>query len=471
MLEGYDVEPGVYDEAVESPGRPRPHYVPLLEALATRDLGELERDLTARLTDAGVTFGASETGLLALDLVPRLLTESEWATIRVGVVQRTRALDRFAADVYGERAIMEAGILPERVIRSSAHYEPAMRGGKGPPAWVSIVGFDLVRGPDGEFGVLEDQIRMPSGLAYAAAAREVLPELLGVAPATDAGMDTVFARLGEALRAAAPEGAEEPSIVVLSSGAEGAGWYEHERIGRELGVPVITLDRLERRGADELIAHVEDGPIPVDVVYQRTDEDRFTDDAGRPTALGEALLEPCRAGRVACVNAPGSGIGDDKLVHAYVDEMVSFYLDEDPVLRSVESYDLGVETRRAAALDRMEEMVFKPRAEMGGEGVVVWSHADDDERERVRRSLDDSPEELIAQRRVELSCHPTVRGGRLRPRRVDLRPYVIRTRDREWVVPGVTRVALDEGSLIVNSSRGGGVKDTWIAGEHAVRGR
>ncbi|HEX2435778.1 MAG TPA: circularly permuted type 2 ATP-grasp protein [Solirubrobacterales bacterium] len=465
MLDGYEVDPGLYDEAFEGPGRPRPHYVPLLEALAVLDLDEMERDLTARLSGAGVTFGESETGLLALDLVPRLLTPSEWTTISVGVLQRARALDRFAADVYGERAIVAAGILPERVIQSSAHYEPAMRGGEGPPTWVSIVGFDLVRGPDGEFGVLEDQIRMPSGLAYAAAAREVLPELLGVAPAADAGMDTAFVRLADALREAAPEPAEDPSIVVLSSGRDGAGWYEHERIGRELGVPVVTLDRLERRRGGALGARVEDGTIPVDVVYQRTDEDRFTDGSGRPTALGEALLEPCRTGRIACVNAPGSGIGDDKLVHGYVDEMVGFYLDEDPALRSVGSYDLGVDARRAAALERMNEMVFKPRAEMGGEGVVVWSHADDAERDQVRRSLDDSPQELIAQRRVELSSHPTVRGGRLRPRRVDLRPYVIRTPDREWVTPGLTRVALDEGSLIVNSSRGGGVKDTWLAGE------
>jgi uncharacterized circularly permuted ATP-grasp superfamily protein len=462
MFDGYEPVADVYDEAFEAPGRPRRHYLPLLETLADSDLDAMGHELKSRLRKGEVTFDASPDGLFALDLVPRLLTAREWATIRAGIVQRARALDSFAADVYADRAIVAAEIVPECVIDGSAHYEPAMRYVPPPRQWVSVVGFDLVRNPDGEFVVLEDQIRMPSGLGYALSAREVLPAALGVPPPPSDDVWAIMDRLGETLRAIAPEGRDDPTVVVLSSGPDGAGWYEHERIGRDLGVPVVTLDQLECGDDDELNARVNRRPRRIDVVYQRTDEDRFTDEQGEPTPLGAALLGPCRAGNVACVNAPGSGIGDDKLVHAYVEEMVRFYLGEVPVLRSVETFDLGIAKKREAALERMNDLVFKPRGAMGGEGVVVWSESDEDERAEVRRALENHPEDLIAQRRVQLSCHPTLREGRLRPRRVDLRPYVIRAGGREHVVPGLSRVALEEGSLIVNSSRGGGVKDTWL---------
>jgi uncharacterized circularly permuted ATP-grasp superfamily protein len=456
----YEVLAGVYDEAFEASGEPRPHYVPLLDTLAGVDLSARGRALKSRLGEQEVTFDAAPDGVLALDLVPRLITPAEWETIRAGVLQRARALERFAADVYGERAIVDAGVVPARVIDSSVHYEPAMRDTPGPRQWISVVGFDLVREPGGDFVVLEDQIRMPSGLAYAVAARETLPEVLGSAPPSD-GVESIIARLGGALRAAAPDGDDNPVVIVLSSGRDSAGWYEHERIARELEVPAVTLDRLESDG-EVLRARLDGRSIEIDVVYQRTDEDRFTTEEGRPTPLGEALLGPCRAGRVACVNAPGSGIGDDKLVHAYVEEMVRFYLGQEPVLRSVESVDLGV-ADGSVALERMDDLVFKPRGEMGGEGVVVWSEADQAERAQVRRALEESPQDLIAQRRVQLSCHPTLCEGALHPRRVDLRPYVVRGPGQESVVPGLSRVALEEGSLIVNSSRGGGVKDTWLS--------
>lgn len=461
MFDDYDLLEGVYDEAFEVPGQPRAHYVPLLGALADSDLSAVGLELKSRLRERDVTFAATADGLMALDLVPRLLTPREWGTIEAGVIQRARALEQFAADVYGRRAIVAADVIPERVIEGSAHHEPAMRGGQPPRAWISVVGFDLVRNPMGEFMVLEDQIRMPSGLGYALAAREALPDVLDVPAPQSQAVRTIIGDLGDALRAAAPERCEDPTIVVLSSGRSTAGWYEHARIAAELGIAVVTLDQLEGVG-ETLRARLNGRSVAVDVLYQRTDEDRFTDEAGRPTALGETLLGPCQAGRLACVNAPGSGVGDDKLVHGYVEEMVRFYLGEEPILRSVETHDLGIADKREAALERKNELVFKPRAEMGGEGVVVWSEAEENERAEVRRSLDESPDDLIAQRRVQLSCHPTLREGRLRPRRIDLRPYVIRAGDRESVLPGLSRVALEEGSLIVNSSQGGGVKDTWV---------
>jgi uncharacterized circularly permuted ATP-grasp superfamily protein len=465
MFDAYSVLPGVYDEAFEATGRPRELYAGLLAALAETDLEELSDRIEGHLRGARVTFTASPSGYLALDPVPRLIAAAEWKTIDAGIAQRARALERFAEDVYGEREIVSAGVVPARVIESSEHYEPAMRGGDGPRVWISVIGFDLVRSPDGRFRVLEDQIRMPSGIAYAVAARSALDEV-GPTEPTPRVIDDAFGSLGEALSAATPRGGEPANVVVLTAGPDAAGWYEHERLGQELGLPVLTTQQLERRG-EQLIAHVGDSPIKVGVVYQRTDEDRFTDPEGRPTPIGELLLEPCRAGRVACVNAPGAGVGDDKLVHAYVEEMVRFYLGEEPVLESVETFDLGDRSVRERALANREDLVFKPRAEMGGEGVVVWSEASEDERAEVERRLQDSPDGMIAQKRVELSTHPTVRDGELAPRRVDLRPYVIRTPDREWVMPGgLTRVALEEGSLIVNSGQGGGVKDTWVlAGE------
>ena len=462
VLDRYEVVQGAYDEAVTATGEMRPHYRELLETLAESDLPALAESVNQRLAERGVTFGASPNGLLALDPVPRLLTEQEWRVVRDGVAQRARALDRFVADVYAERAIVSAHVVPERVIESSTHYEPAMRHAVSPRPWISLVGFDLVRCPDGSFRVLEDQIRMPSGIAYTVAARETLRDVLPCpSPPLEAVADALHA-LAPALRAASPQQRAEPSVVLVSEGPESAGWYEHVRIARELDIPVVTLADLERRGAT-LYARSNDSRIPVDVVYLRTDEDRFTRPDGGTTEVGELWLAPCRAGSVACVNAPGAGVGDDKLIHAYVEEIISFYLGEAPILESITTHDLMAEAGRAAALSDPGRMVFKPRGKMGGEGVVVWSQSNEEERHSVMRMLELSPEELIAQERAELSLHPTLCGVSLGPRRVDLRPYVIRTAERETVLPGgLTRVALEQGTLIVNSGQGGGVKDTWI---------
>jgi uncharacterized circularly permuted ATP-grasp superfamily protein len=464
MLDGYRVPPGIYDEAFASDGRPRPHYRELMTALGAVDPGSLANEVEEHLRAEGVTFGASEGGLLALDPVPRLIAAAEWEPIATGIAQRGRALDEFARDVYGDGAIVAEGHVPERVVRGSEHFEPAMRDAPDAGVWVSIVGFDLVRGADGCFRVLEDQIRMPSGIAYAAAAREVVAGALSLAPPSEREIAESFAVMGATLRAAAPAHVDDPTVVLLSGGAGAAGWYEHLRIGRELGIGLVTLADLERRGSDVVVR--EGGSTRrVDVVYLRSDEDRFTDADGNPTPIGELLLEPSRVGRVSVVNAPGTGVGDDKLVHAYVEEMIRFYLGEEPVLESVESFDLGVESRRDAALSARDELVFKPRGKMGGEGVVVWRDASEDERAAVTAALQREPEQMIAQKRVELSTHPTLIEGRLEPRRVDLRPYLIRDSETEWVMPGgLTRVALKKGSLIVNSGQGGGVKDTWVLG-------
>jgi uncharacterized circularly permuted ATP-grasp superfamily protein len=302
----------------------------------------------------------------------------------------------------------------------------------GVTRWIAIAGLDLVRSPDGRFRVLEDQVRMPSGLAYALAARDALA---GRLPGHPAPIRDAIERLGRALRDASP--AEDPRVVLVSEGPEAPAWWEHERMAEELGLPL--LEELD--------------PEEADVAYQRTGD----------TEVGRPVVKACREGRLACVNAPGTGVCDDKVVHAYVPELIRFYLHEEPVLDSLRSYDLADGASLEEALDRREELVFKPRGEMGGEGVVVWSQASEDERERALSEVRDAPERFVAQDRVILSTHPTVCDGRLEPRHVDFRPYVVVTNEGPWVLPGgLSRVALERGSLIVNSGQGGGVKDTWV---------
>ena len=442
-----------YDEAYDDDGEPRPHYAALLEALD--DPAAAAAEVKRRLSARGVSFSAAPDGLFALDPVPRILTEPEWSELQAGIVQRLFALEALVADVYGDGRVFEAGVLKREDVESSPHYEPAMRGAT-PPRWVSFAGLDVVRSPDGRFRVIEDQVRMPSGIAYSVVARDTLRDVLGVNP-PQPDLSPVFGELALELRDAAPPAAHEPRVVILSEGPSAAGWWEHERLARELCAPVVTLADLEERDG-RLVAWIDGRTRGVDVVYLRTDEDRFRDEDGTRTAIGEALLGPAAAGTLAVVNALGTGIADDKLVHAHVDELVRLYLDQESLLPSIPSRPLWPE-------DELDELVVKPRGEMGGEGVVIWRDADEDTRERVRRQIAAEPGELIGQERVELSVHPTAVDGGLEPRHVDLRPYTLLSDEGPRVLPAtLSRVALERGSMVVNSGQGGGVKDTWVPG-------
>jgi uncharacterized circularly permuted ATP-grasp superfamily protein len=442
-----------YDEAYDEHGGPRPQYAELLEALV--DPGAAAAEVGRRLEARGVSFGAAPDGVFALDPVPRVLTETEWSELQVGIAQRLQALEAFVGDVYGEGRVFEAGVFTRAELEASPHYEPAMVGAS-PPRWVSFAGLDVVRSPDGRFRVIEDQVRMPAGIAYAVAARDTLRDVLGVEP-PQRDLSPAFGELALALRDAAPPAAYEPRVVLLSEGPSAAGWWEHERLSRELCAPVVTLRDLELRDG-RVVAWMDGRTRAVDVVYLRTDEDRFTAPDGSLTAIGEALLAPAAAGTVAVVNAPGSGIADDKLVHARVDELVRLYLDQESLLPSVPSRPVGPE-------DRLDDLVVKPRGEMGGEDVVIWRDADEDTRDQVRARMAADPTGWIGQELVELSVHPTVVDGRLEPRHVDLRPYALLSRDGVHVFPAcISRVALERGSLVVNSGQGGGAKDTWVPG-------
>lgn len=460
----YQPPPGVFDEAFETDGRVRPAYAELVGAFSGLDLETLAEAVAAEAAERGVCFvidGVTEP--FTLDPVPRLIEAGEWSLLERGLSQRVRALDRFVADAYADQEIVAAGVVPARALESCDHFEPALVGLPPAPVRIAVAGLDLVRGARGRFGVLEDNVRTPSGMAYALAARECLDAQLpswladGRRP-----LDEAVGMLRRALRAAAPEHVSDPVTVMLSDGPENSAWYEHERLARLLGIPIVGLDDLSVRDG-RLEARAEGARMRVDVLYRRTDEDRLSDEHGDLTDVGAKLLEPMKEGMVTCVNAFGTGVADDKLIHAYVEDMVRFYLGEEPLLPSVTTYDPDVSDERDVVLDRMSELVIKPRTGHGGHGVVVAPHADDDDVRAVAAAVEADPGGFVAQETVMISTHPTVIGDRLEPRHVDLRPFVFLADGEAQVVPGgLTRVALDRGALVVNSSQRGGGKDTWV---------
>jgi uncharacterized circularly permuted ATP-grasp superfamily protein len=460
----YMPDPGVFDEAVAADGRPRPPYAELLSALGEADLEELSAAIASEVRRRGVAFQADgRTESFHLDPVPRLLAATEWAELERGLRQRVRALDQFVADVYGERRIVAEGVVPEWALEGCDHLEPRLAELPPQALHIGVAGLDVVRGADGFLRVLEDNVRTPSGLAYSLAARAVLEVSLPQRAAErPRGLGDVAGALMRTLRAAAPNAGTDPTVVLLSDGPENSAWYEHERLAALLDVPIVTLADLSVR-AGRLVARVNGRRSAVDVVYRRTDEDRLTDERGELTPVGAALFEPLRAGRLACVNAFGAGVADDKLITAYVEDMVRFYLGVEPSLRSVRTYDPQVPEQRATVLDRLSELVIKPRSGFGGHGVVVAPHARPEDVRAAGEAIAADPAGFVAQETVVLSTHPTVVGPRLEPRHVDLRPFVLLAGDDGQVVQGgLTRVALDRGALVVNSSQRGGAKDTWV---------
>jgi uncharacterized circularly permuted ATP-grasp superfamily protein len=440
----------------------------LLAALEDMDLPALSRSISDDLRERKVTFGAADGGdveAFVVDPVPRVIAREDWDALAAGLAQRAEALERFVADIYGERRIVAAGLVPWSTIESAEFFEPRMA--QLPPAsgrWITIAGLDLVRDGEGPFVVLEDNVRTPSGIAYAVAAREALSGYMSVPDGMRIrSLEPAYEWLGDAMRAAAPpEAGEHPTIVVLTDGPSNSAFYEHGEIARRLGLELVhPVDLSVRFG--RLFARTENGNVAVDVVYRRTDEDRLFDDAGAPSTLAQMLLGPLEAQTLACVNAFGTGVADDKLVHSYVEEMVRFYLDEEPLLASVPTHDLSQPGVLEMALERIGELVVKPRSGHGGIGVVVGPRANRQTLAAVSLELAAAPEQFIVQETVRLSRQPTVCGDELEPRHVDLRPFTFAIGERIEVFPGgLTRVALERGSLVVNSSQRGGAKDTWV---------
>jgi carboxylate-amine ligase len=347
-------------------------------------------------------------------------------------------------------------VVPAAVLDTNRYLTPGL---PPPRRWIGMAGPDVVRGADGQLVVLEDNVRTPTLLAYALAARDLVAPRLGVQPGPVPVREAARTAMRRMLAAATD--VPDPVVAVLGDGPRSAVAWEIDRLGEMVDAPVVLPAQLTVRGEDLALP---DGRR-VDLLWRRTSEERLTDDDGRPDELGELLLGPLRAGTVTVVNAFGTGVADDKRTFPYVEDLVRFFLGEEPQLRSQPAYDLGDPDRCRAALDRLSELVLKPRSGSGGHGVLIGPRADADQLERARAAVLAAPGEWIAQEPVALSTHPTVVDGALVPRHVDYRPYAFCVDDETIVLPGgFTRVSLTEGELVVNASQGGGGKDTWVVG-------
>ncbi len=470
----YEPTPGAYDEMYHADGLARVELASLHEALTglgpdeLRDRGRL-RD--AHLSAQGITFTLSgRERPLPMDLIPRVVGAEEWKIVADGVAQRIRGLEAFLADVYGRGDIMRDGIVPKSLVTSSHHYHRAAHGIE--PAngvRIHVAGVDLVRDADGIFHVLEDNLRNPSGVSYVLENRRtlahVLPEVFTghrVQPVSE-----YPERLYRALAAAAPPDVHEPTVVVLTPGVNNSAHFEHAFLARRMGAELVEGRDLFCRGGFVYMRTTQ-GPQPVHVIYRRIDDDYLDPVQFRhDSVLGvPGLVNAARAGSVTISNGIGNGVADDKALYPFVPKMIEYYLDEKPILPNVPTYDLRDNDVRAFVLDRLDRMVFKPVDGSGGYGLVIGPQATDAELAKIAESIKASPREWVAQPVVTLSTSPTVTsGGRLAPRHVDLRPFAVNDGEKVWVLPGgLTRVALTQGSLVVNSSQGGGSKDTWVLG-------
>jgi uncharacterized circularly permuted ATP-grasp superfamily protein len=463
-----------FDEMFARSGDPHAHCRALLEVLRSCTPGELEQYQTeadkAFLTQ-GITFTVygDEQGterIFPFDLLPRIITAAEWQTLEGGLTQRLTAVNLFLKDVYHEGRILAEGIVPRDLVQSCRHYRREMRGVHiHRDIYVSIAGTDLVRLQDGRFVVLEDNLRVPSGVSYMLANREVtkrvLPGLFDryhVSPVSQYGR-----ALLSTLRALAPPAAADPTFVVLSPGVGNSAYFEHAFLAREMGVALVE-------GRDLLVhdnivyMRTTAGLRRVDVIYRRVDDD-FLDPLAfrRDSHLGVAgLLNAYRSGNVSLANAIGTGLADDKALYAYIPAIIRFYLSEDPIIDNVDTYLLANPSDRSYVLEHLDELVVKAVGESGGYGMLIGPHSTAAERGEFRAKILSDPRNFIAQPTLALSQAPCFLEGRVQPRHVDLRPYVLYG-DKVTVVPGgLTRVALREGSLVVNSSQGGGSKDTWV---------
>jgi uncharacterized circularly permuted ATP-grasp superfamily protein len=460
-----------FDEMMDAEGSVRPSYKAVYSALSrssSDDLRVIAESLANNYTQAGVTFdvGGVERPF-PLDLVPRVIASPEWEIIEAGVAQRVRALEAFLSDIYSDARVISDGVIPSQLITSSTHFHRAVCGIQpSNGVRIHVAGVDLVRNPAGDVRVLEDNVRVPSGVSYVMTNRNAMVTAMPEAFANQrirpvAGYPT---RLLTALRKAAPPGVEEPTVVVLTPGVYNSAYFEHTLLARTMGVELVEGRDLEcRRG--KVFMRTTAGLQRVDVIYRRVD-DEFLDPVHfrSDSMLGvPGLVNAVRTGGVTLANAIGNGVADDKLIYTYVPDMIKYYLREEPILPNVDTWRLEDDQARKEVLDRLQELVIKPVDGSGGKGIVIGPRATKAELDELRRRVREDPRGWIAQPIVQLSTVPTLIEDGLQPRHVDLRPFAVNNGEDVWVLPGgLTRVALPEGELVVNSSQGGGSKDTWV---------
>ena len=467
-----------YDEMFGPDGM-RPEYQQLgrqTERIGTEDLLTRADSLSSAYLDQGVTFdlGGVERPF-PLDIMPRLIEPDVWAPVEKGVAQRVRALEKFLDDVYGKGALFDDGVMPRQVVLSSPHFHRVVHGLKPPGGVrVHVAGIDLVRDNEGVFRVLEDNVRVPSGVSYVMTNRRAmstaLPEVFHdhrIRP-----VSRYPRQLLAALRATAPAGVADPTVVVLTPGVYNSAYFEHALLARLMGVELVEGRDLVCQGG-RVLMRTTNGLEPVHVIYRRVD-DEFLDPVHfrSDSLLGVAgILNAMRVGNVTVANAIGNGVADDKLVYTYVPDLIRYYLDEEPIIPNVDTWRMEDPAHREEVMDRLHELVLKPVDGSGGKGIVIGPRATTAELDVLRAQILGNPRGWIAQPVVQLSTHPTFIDGAMRPRHVDLRPFAVNDGQQVWVLPGgLTRVALPEGELIVNSSRGGGSKDTWVLSRSALPG-
>jgi uncharacterized circularly permuted ATP-grasp superfamily protein len=465
-----------YDEMFSRNGEVHPHYAALDGRLTTLPTGELTRRQQAcelSFLHQGITFtvyndNQATERIIPTDLLPRIVTAKEWARIDAGLKQRITALNLFLRDIYGDGRVLKDGVVPRSMIYGSKHYRREMRGLPVPHgAYINVCGSDLVRNEKGDFVVLEDNLRVPSGVSYMLANRDVVRRAF---PAVFRSMNVRAIEyypneLLSMLRSLAPFH-EDVSIAVLTPGVFNSAFFEHAFLARQMGVELVE-------GRDLLVndnsvyARTTSGLKRIDVIYRRIDDD-FVDPLifREDSSLGvPGIFNAYRAGNVVIANALGTGVADDKAVYAYVPRLIRYYLSEEPILNNVETFLCREGKSLSHVLANLDKLVVKAVGESGGYGMLVGPHASKSERETFAQKLKADPDNYIAQPTIQLSTAPTFVDGGVEPRHVDLRPFILHG-ERTTIVPGaLTRVALKRGSLVVNSSQGGGSKDTWVLAE------
>ncbi|MDR6341539.1 putative circularly permuted ATP-grasp superfamily protein [Filimonas zeae] len=474
LLQEYRCTNGIWDEMCDT-GNIRDHYNKVFNALQKLDVGTLQqKDLLASelFMNQGITFtvysdNAGIERIFPFDIIPRIITGVEWAHIEAGIKQRLKALNLFLKDIYSEQLILKDKVIPASLIASCPHYTREVFGIKVPyDIYVHISGIDLIRGDDGRFYILEDNLRTPSGVSYMLENREVtkriFPDMLAANKVRLVHNYPLM--LHQILLSLAPTQISAPTVVLLTPGIFNSAYYEHAFLARQMGIALVE-------GRDLVVDNhkvymkTTNGLEQVHVIYRRIDDEFLDPLVFKPdSVLGvPGLMSAYRKGNVALVNAVGNGVADDKAVYAYVPDMIKYYLNEEPILPNVPTYELSNADARQHVFENIQNMVIKRTNQSGGYGMVMGNKVSEEEWLKAKATIEADPRSFIAQPIIKLSTVPCFIDGKFQPRHVDLRPYALCGPNGVQIVPGgLTRVALREGSLVVNSSQGGGSKDTWI---------
>jgi len=472
----YELQENFFDELISSPGnarQPARQLVNYLSSLSEDDINSRKIAADSTIKDMGVSFtvyteGGNIDRAWPFDIVPRVISKAQWDKTAAGLKQRLKALNMFIDDLYHDQNIIRDGIIPEFILKQSKNYLKECEG-VSPRfgVWAHICGTDLVRDSDGQFYVLEDNLRVPSGVSYMLENRSimkrVLPEVfekVNIAPVGD-----YPEHLFNTLVALSPRDIAKPVIVVLTPGIYNSAYFEHAFLAQRMGAELVEGSDLVVQDDDCVYMKTIAGLERVDVIYRRIDDLFLDPEVFDPTSvLGVAgLMRAWSAGNVALANAPGAGVADDKVVYAFVPDIIRYYLKEEPLIPNVETFLCYDDEQRAYVLDNLDKLVVKPANESGGYGMLVGPHSTKKERETFAELIKANPRNYIAQPTLALSTAPTLVGkNKLEPRHLDLRPFILQSKDTYVTTGGLTRVAMKKGSLVVNSSQGGGSKDTWV---------